>query len=365
MPKPGVVTPVLRDSIQQLPAAYTFVDVNARGAVAKDAPRVIFIEVTNHCNLFCEMCPRTFVSYERAQTLAWETFVQVVEQFPEMRRAVLHGIGEPLINPHLARFVEHLKARGVTVLFNSNATLLNERWARKLIASGLDELRVSIDGASPALYAQIRGAPLLDKIVENLARFTAIQRELGVEHPQLSIWMTGMRENIHELAELVRLAQRVGVRRVYMQRMVYYLDHTDAPGLMEAGHALFDDFDARADEAVSAAERVAAELGVTLQASGGLGPRASLEQSRQHTPRPWAACLRPWTTAYVTANGNCLPCCISPFATSDYAGLQLGNLLDTPFAEIWNADRYRAWRTSLLSEQPPKPCRGCGVHWSL
>lgn len=160
--------PVLRDTVQQLPAAYTFIEMETRGEVAAHAPRVIFIEVTNHCNLFCEMCPRTFISYERAQTLSWENFVRIVEQFPDMQRAVLHGIGEPLINSNLARMIEYLKARDVTVLFNTNATLLNETWARKLIAAELDELRVSIDGASPEMYAQIRGAPLLDKIIEKL-----------------------------------------------------------------------------------------------------------------------------------------------------------------------------------------------------
>ena len=78
------------------------------------------------------------------------------------------GIGEPLINQELPRMIEYLKARGVTVLFNTNATLLNEAWSRKLIASGLDEMRCSLDGADPQTYAAIRGAPLLHKIVQNL-----------------------------------------------------------------------------------------------------------------------------------------------------------------------------------------------------
>lgn len=356
--------PVLRDTVQQLPAAYTFIEMETRGEVAAHAPRVIFIEVTNHCNLFCEMCPRTFISYERAQTLSWENFVRIVEQFPDMQRAVLHGIGEPLINSNLARMIEYLKARDVTVLFNTNATLLNETWARKLIAAELDELRVSIDGASPEMYAQIRGAPLLDKIIENLKRFTTLQNKLGAQTPRVSIWMTGMRENVHELPALVELADKVGVRQVYMQRMVYYLDHNAAPGLMDAGHALYDDFDARADDAVQQAELVARELGITLKASGGADPRAMLAHNHSNA-RPWAACLRPWTTAYVTANGNCLPCCISPFATTDYASLRMGNLFEKNFAEFWNADEYRAWRKNLLSDTPPAPCKGCGVHWSL
>jgi len=350
---------------RDLPAAYAYIPLEARGRVAPLGPRVVFIEVTNHCNLLCETCPRTFVSYEEPKTLSWEDFQRIVAQFPDMQRAVLHGIGEPLINRDLPRMIEHLKAREVRVLFNTNATLLTEAWDRRLIASGLDEMRVSIDGASPQTYAAIRGAPLLPKIVSNLRRFTALQRELGATTPRVSIWMTGMRENIAELPDLVRLAAKAGVREVYMQRMVYYLDHAQAPGMMDAGHALFDDFDAQADRAVAEAETVAVSLGVTLTASGATDPRRSLEAANQPDPRPWSACLRPWTTAYITANGNCLPCCISPFATSDYESLKLGNLFERDFEKIWNDARYQRWRADLLSDQPAKPCAGCGVHWSL
>jgi MoaA/NifB/PqqE/SkfB family radical SAM enzyme len=349
----------------QLPAAYTYIDLRARGPLAPRRPRVVFIEVTNHCNLLCETCPRTFVSYEAPRTLSWDDFLRVVNQFPEMERAVLHGIGEPLINRDLPRMIAHLKARGATVLFNTNATLLTEAWAHRLIASGLDELRCSLDAADPRTYAAIRGAPLLPKIVANLRRFVRLQRESGAALPRVSIWMTGMRENIHELPDLVRLAAQAGVSEVYVQRMVYTLDQPEAPGLLGAGHSLFDDFDARADRFIAEAEALAAPLGVILRASGATDPRRSLAAARAPDPRPWAACLRPWTTAYVTVNGNCLPCCISPFATADYEQLKLGNLFERDFEHVWNDAAYQHWRSALLSDAPPGPCAGCGVHWSL
>ena len=360
-----IVPTIPRDQFENLPSGYTFVNPNSRGALAVHSPRVIFIEVTNHCNLLCETCPRTFVSYQAPQTLSWENFIRIVEQFPDMERAVLHGIGEPLINHALPRMIEYLKGRGVTVLFNTNGTLLTEAWEHRLIDSGLDELRCSIDGANPKTYARIRGAPLLDKIVQNLKRFTELQHELKADNPRVSIWMTGMRENVGELPDLVKLAAHVGVREVYLQRMVYYLDGDRAPGMTDAGHALFDDFDEQVDRIFAEAEIVARAVGVTLRASGATDPRHSLEASSKRERRPWAGCLRPWTTAYVTANGNCLPCCISPFATTDYASLKMGNLFERKFDEFWNGERYQNWRTKLLSDHPHKACEGCGVHWSL
>lgn len=351
---------------EYLPLAYRAVDPESRGPIASQRPRNVFIEVTNHCNLLCETCPRTFTSYEEPMTLSWENFERIVAQFPEMERAVLHGIGEPLLNKELPRMIAFLKARGVTVLFNTNATLLNEEWARKLIAAGLDELRVSVDGADPKTYALIRGAPLFHKVVQNLKRFVEIQKDLGAAQPRVSLWMTGMQENIAELPEVIRLAARIGVPQVYLQRMVYYANEVDGPGMLTAGHGLYHGEEAEIERIVAESEQLAARLGVALQASGGTTPRRSLSSpGKPDRQRPWSACLRPWTTAYITANGNALPCCISPFATTRYESLKLGNLFDESFDRLWNAERYQQWRAQLLSDQPHQACAGCGVYWSL
>ena len=72
-----------------------------------------------------------------------------------------------------------------------------------------------------------------------------------------------------------------------------------------------------------------------------------------------------WRSTYVTANGNVLPCCISPFSTTDYPGLVFGNVFETPFAEIWNGERYVARRRALYTDHPLHPCEECGTSWSL
>ncbi|MBI4790914.1 MAG: radical SAM protein [Chloroflexi bacterium] len=368
LPRPGLARQRGREEVgplPHLPAAYSFAAKATRGAMAGDLPRVVFVEVTNRCNLSCATCPRTFVAYEAPATLSRDNFLRIVRQFPDMQRAVLHGIGEPLLNPDLPRMIADLKRRGITVLFNTNATLLTDQWARALVASGLDEIRCSLDAAEPATFEKIRGRPLLPIAIRNLQRLTETQRELEATNPRISIWMTGLRENIGQLPDLVRLAARVGVREVHLQRMVYYLDHPESPGLLGSGHALLEDHAARAESSIAEAEDMARELGVTLTASGASAPRQMLESTRQREPRPWAACLRPWSTAYVTANGNCLPCCMGPFATRDYAALRMGNLFEQDFSAIWNNEKYRAWRHALLSDHPPRACQGCGTHWSL
>ena len=349
-----------------LPDAYRLPDGAIKGPISPISPPVVFIEVTNRCNLLCETCPRTFFEREPLKTLTFDEFVQIAEQFPEMRRASLHGIGEPLLNKDLPQIIKYLKGRDVEVIINSNGTLLTPAWQEALVKSGLDQYRCSIDGAKPETYARIRGANVLHKLVEGLAGLVETKARMRYETPQISIWCVGTQENLAELPDLVRLAAQLGVPEVYLQRMVYFAREPEQQyGFARDDRAIFGlDHDYQ-EEVITACEALSVELGVDFRASGARDPRHSLEAARPADFTPWQECMRPWTTAYITANGNCLPCCISPFATSNYSSLILGNLFERPFAEIWRDHLYQKFRTNLLSPHPHQACSSCGVYWSL
>jgi MoaA/NifB/PqqE/SkfB family radical SAM enzyme len=349
-----------------LPAAYRLPEGTVRGVHSPVSPRVVFIEITNRCNLLCETCPRTFFQREPLKSLTCAEFVQIAEQFPEMQRALLHGVGEPLLNRDLPAIIRYLKGRNVEVIINSNGTLLNPKWQAALVASGLDQFRCSIDGAQPETYARIRGADLLHKLTVGLAGLVARKVRLGSATPAISIWCVGTTENLAELPDLVRLAARLGVPELYLQRMVYFAQEVDQQyGMARENRAIFGPDHDYQEEVIAECERLSRDLGVAFRASGARDPRHSLQAALSADFTPWTACMRPWTTAYVTANGNCLPCCISPFATNDYQSLVLGNLFERSFAELWQEQAYRQFRADLLSPHPPKPCAGCGVYWSL
>jgi MoaA/NifB/PqqE/SkfB family radical SAM enzyme len=351
---------------QFLPDAYRLPENSLRGLRVASGPKVVFIEVTNRCNLFCQTCTRTYLEREPLKTLSLNEFIAIASQFPNMERALLHGIGEPLLNPNLTEIIRYLKSRNVEVIINSNGTLLTEKRQRNLIESGLDQYRCSIDAASDESYARIRGAALLPKLKNGLEGLVKTKQSLGSATPRISIWCVATRENLPELPELVRMAASLGVGEVYMQRMVYFAGQPGQQyGMARAALAIFsEEADAEA-EVIEECTRLSAEFGIKFLASGGRDAKNSLAAARPADASPWLACLRPWTTAYVTANGNCLPCCISPFATSDYESLILGNLCERPFNEIWNDPLYQEFRTNLLSKTPQPACANCGVNWSL
>ena len=264
-----------------LPDAYRLPDGAGRGACMDAPPRMVFIEVTNRCNLLCETCPRTYFTREPLKSLTFDEFCTIAEQFPEMRRCALHGIGEPLLNRDLPRMIEYLKARGVEVLFNSNGTLLTPAWQEALVRSRLDQFRCSIDGARPEMYARIRGADVLHKVVEGLVGLAQTKARLGLATPQVSIWWVATRENLTELPELVRLAARVGVPEVYLQRMVFFAgEAAEQYGMARHDLAIFDSALSRQEDIIAECEALSAELGIAFHASGARDLRNSLAAQR-------------------------------------------------------------------------------------
>ncbi|HYM01394.1 MAG TPA: radical SAM protein [Stellaceae bacterium] len=331
-----------------------------RQAFAAAEPVCLYIETTNRCNLLCTTCPRTFEALEPPGDMSWEMFTSIVDQFPDIARVVLHGVGEPMMVPHLPRMIRYLKDRGTYVLFNTNGTLLSRRKGKELIDSGLDELRISLDAAEAKTFALVRGRDMFDRIVRKVRAFTAMQKELEATSPRTSLWLTGLKETIDQLPDFVRLAHEIGVGEVHLQRLVYF---SHGQGLARPESALFEQLDGREGELIQAADALAKSLGIMFNASGATEPGTSLK--RQEDNQPWSLCRRPWTLMYFTAHGKALPCCIAPFSMRGYDSFTLGDATQQSLREIWNGQRYQDFRGALLSDKPPSACANCGLRWSL
>ena len=332
-------------------------------AVAHSEPVCLYLETTNRCNLLCTTCPRTYEQLEPEADMPWELFTSLIDQYPNIARVVLHGIGEPMLVKDLAQRVRYLKDRNIYVLFNTNGTLLTEANGRALIEAGLDELRVSLDAAESEVFQMVRGKDFFDKIVSNVRKFTRLQRELNAVKPRVSLWLTGLRETVDQLPNFVRLAHSVGVTEVYLQRLVFFEDPMSEKSLARAESALFEHTTVREEALIHEAQAIAKELGVMFSASGAVDPGESIKMQRSDSP--WSLCRRPWSLMYITANGRVLPCCIAPFSMKGYGSFTLGDATQSGLREIWNGAEYQRFREGLLTSAPPPACANCGLRWSL
>jgi MoaA/NifB/PqqE/SkfB family radical SAM enzyme len=330
--------------------------------IAQQEPICLYLETTNRCNLLCTTCPRTFEQLEPEADMPWSLFTSIIDQYPNIARVVLHGVGEPMLVKDLSQRVKYLKDRNVYVLFNTNGTVLNEHNGRALIEAGLDELRVSLDAAESSVFQMVRGKDFFDKIVANVATFARLQRELNAPRPRVSLWLTGLRETVAQLPNFVRLAHKLGVTEVYLQRLVFF-EEVPENSLARAESSLFEHTTEAEEKLIREAEQVARDLNVTFSASGATEPGESIK--KQRTDNPWSLCRRPWSLMYITANGRVLPCCIAPFSMKGYSSFTLGDATQSALRDIWNGADYQHFRKGLLSSAPPPACANCGLRWSL
>ncbi len=352
--------------------------VRDRGPIAPP-PVELYLEVTNRCNLRCRTCVQFFGMPEPPADMPLERAADLLAQLGQVRRVVLHGIGESLLHPQLADFVRLAHRYGARAVLNSNGTALRGRRLAGLLEAGLDELRVSVDAGRAETYARVRGASAWDRVWANLEALARLKRRMRAQRPVVSVWMTAVRTNLHEIEDLVERAANTGgaVQQVYVQRLV-----TSQRGLARQADSLHGDPDAI--QLVRRAAARARRLGIALRGSGVLDGDPAVALTPSAHPAPWRGCFRPWRLLYVTAHGTALPCCIAPFTSMPFEEMVLGDVFRKPVEAVWNGPRYRHWRARMLGAppapgtsqssesppttpavEPPQACASCGVCWSL
>src|SRR5260221_6765642 len=294
--------------------------------------------------------------------MSWDLFASIVDQVPDLARAVLHGVGEPMLVANLPRMVRYLKDRGAYVLFNTNGTVLSERHGRALIDAGLDELRVSLDASNRESFKAIRGRDYFGRILCNVRAFRELQEREGHNTPRVSVWLTGLKETVEQLPAFVQVAAEIGVKEVYLQRLVFFAE--SAIGKAQPDQALFERLTQEEAAYLKQAEDLARSLGVTFSPSGAATePGLSLQGSGDGSP--CALCRRPSSMMDFTADVRALPCCIAAVSQACYDNYTLGHAGQQSLRDIWNGPAYRDFRAALLSDKPPKSCANCGLACSL
>jgi hypothetical protein len=151
-------------------------------------PSRINVELTNHCNQRCPLCPRQDFTRPLG-FMTEEVFAAVVRECaPHPTRLWLHFLGEPLLHRHLVRMIRFAKDAGIRqVGLSTNAVALHGRLADGLVEAGLDRLECSLDADDREGYLAMRGRDHFERVTTNVRAFFARKRALGVDRPVTSI----------------------------------------------------------------------------------------------------------------------------------------------------------------------------------
>lgn len=280
-------------------------------------PISISFEPTTSCNLRCPECPSGLRSFTRPTgMLSKDFFSQTIDEIhKELLYLVFYFQGEPYLNPGFLEMVRYASNKKIYTATSTNAHFLNDDNARKTIESGLDRLIISIDGTTQEVYQQYRRGGQLNKVIAGAKNIVKWKREMRSKTPFVIFQFLVVKPNEHQIEEVKQIAKEVGVDDVwYKTAQVYDYEH-DPNSLIPS----IDKF-SRYKKTNGGAYTVKNKL-------------------NNH-------CWKLWHANVITWDGMVVPCCFDKDAKH-----QLGNLKTQSFKEIWQNDKYRRFRRSLMASR--------------
>ena len=169
------------------------------------------IEATNRCNTRCMHCPHESITRPMGM-MTWGDYQVIADKilaYGRTRMVDFTGMGEPILNPNLARFIEYLKGR-LTTWITTNASALTSRNIDKLIEAGLGTIVVSFNGADAATYELMMGGLSFQRAQAHLQDL--VQRATGRIKIMANVSVT--QQTRSQLKEIRRYLENIGVSEV-------------------------------------------------------------------------------------------------------------------------------------------------------
>jgi MoaA/NifB/PqqE/SkfB family radical SAM enzyme len=343
------------------------------GAGRANAPEAVTFFLTRACNLRCKMCGQ-WGDYGITKKdgpgglrdgLSLEEIKAVVTSIKPVGSSVTLFGGEPFLHPGIILIIEAVKKSGLHCLVITNGTLL-ERFANEVVAAGLDELNISIDGGKE-LHGEIRGlSGVFDEIMAGIGKVNQAKKDMRSARPFINIQCTISKYNVDHLEQLLDVARAARARSLTFHNLIFLRDE-----LIQKQKA-FDDklgcssrdwegfvFEPGIDpemlykkiEEVKVKAEVE-EFSVDIYPNFSKKGLVEYYLNPDYLPSEYAPrCASPWICAYVFPDGEVRPCLNCSYS--------YGNVKTADFMKIWNSPEAVRYRQALKKEGIFPACRRC------
>ena len=265
-------------------------------------------------------------------------------------------MGEPLLYHDFDELLELCAREGVKLNLTTNGTFPRHgarAWAERLVPVTSD-VKISWNGAAKATHELIMIGSRWEHVLENARTFIEVRDAhavAGGNRCRVTFQLTFLETNVPELADIVRLAARLGVDRVKGHHLWAHFDAIAPLSMRRSAESR-----ARWNRAVIEARRAAEEHRLPSGKPVLLENIFLLEDSASLDLAPGGRCPFLGQEAWVSAEGRFDPCC-APDAQRRTLG-ELGNLHETGIRAIWEGDAYRGLVTSYRNRSL---CLGCNM----
>lgn len=176
---------------------------------------VVIWNLVRRCNLCCEHCYSISADRDFAGELSTAEVHGVMDDLRQFGVPVLIlSGGEPLLRPDIFEVAKRAKSMGFYVGFSTNGTLLDDANARRLAATGVDYVGISIDGNAPHHDRFRRKQGAYSAALEGLRRSKALGLKVGLR-------FTLTEANHVHLPHVLGLLDQEGIDKFYLSHLNY------------------------------------------------------------------------------------------------------------------------------------------------
>jgi len=209
------------------------------------------LAIDDSCNLRCPSCRKGMIFHKEGS--AYNLGIRLADKINEWLYHYEHPIqvhigsdGDPFASHVYRHFMEQTPERdNIKYSILTNALMFKEFHTRvPYVINNLQELGVSIDGASKNTYEKLRLGGKWDKINENLECISNLKQKHGF---RFILHFVVQKDNYHEMEDIMMLGQKYNADRVWLSRIHDWntFDNFPQHNIFDQGHPLHTDFKER------------------------------------------------------------------------------------------------------------------------
>lgn len=195
-------------------------------------PLYLDVELTNCCNITCNMCPVGTGCMKRPKGfMTDEVFDRICK---EVEKYSIHAVrfirwGEPTLHKKFLDYLKQIKKTEAKVHFNTNGMLLTEEMMERMIDLQIESVKFSFQGIDHLTYSEMRTGGDYEQLFNNIQKFYQLRGER--EYPYLSVTTSTTYEAEEEIERFKKNIQpycdSVNVGRTKMEHVD--LDRMEIP----------------------------------------------------------------------------------------------------------------------------------------
>lgn len=312
---------------------------------------------TDRCNLGCIFCwqrDTSRVSYENEISI--KRYTELVKEANELgvKEIQVTGGGEPFCRPKtVLKLMEEIKGYNIRGSLITNGTLFKEENIKKIINIDWDEIIFSLDSPNPKIHDSLRNKKgSFDKTIGAIKKFNQYKKD----KPKLCIHFVLCNKNYHELPGLIRLANRLKIKNVFIEPIVTVTETVDTSEKLKLTKEQLEDLPKFAKKAYRLCMDYSIEnnlekfLELNLTEKTNKMDEVIKEPSRKSKGFD-PLCFEPFYNMIIRPNGRVGPCCMF-----DYSGEYCHQ---KPLKEIWLGKHFSKVREKLLKGELMGYCSKC------